>query len=160
MWGNFDIYKFAALLLPPLLRRKKLYALLAALICYLNVIYTSFKSYVDFIITTLQTNGQVMYMEKALNDRFYFNNREIYITEEFSADVYMSLKKDDKPLYLYNKNDDTPVYLKNITEEVFTGEFIVNVPDFLKDYDNDINNIVVRYKPAGKMYKIIYYSYG
>lgn len=159
MYRNFDIYKYAAQLLPPILRKKRLFILIMALICYLKVIYSQFKLYAEFVFTTLQANGQTMYLEKALNDRFFFTNREIFLTEGVEPDIFISKSIEMKPVYVYMKSEGNHLYLKKKSEEIYTGAFVVNVPDFLKEYENDIIIIVRRYSPAGKQFKIQYYSY-
>lgn len=159
MYRNFDIYKYAAQLLPPILRKKRLFILLMALICYLKVIYGKFKLYLDSVFTVLQANGQTMYLEKALNDRFFFTNREIFLSEGVEPDIFISKAIENKPVFAHLKSEGKHLYLKKKSEEIYTGEFVVNVPDYLKKYENDIIIIVRRYSPAGKKFKIQYYSY-
>ena len=77
MWYNFDIIKYAQYVLRPSLRKRKIFAIISIFLLPLIFIYTLFKSYRKQAINKLNINGQVIYIEKVLNDRFFLKNREI-----------------------------------------------------------------------------------
>lgn len=81
MWYDFDIIKYAQYVLRPSLRKRKIFAIISIFLLPLIFIYTLFKSYRKQAINKLNINGQVIYIEKVLNDRFFLKNREIYITD-------------------------------------------------------------------------------
>ena len=68
MFYDIDIYRWAWLLLPPVLRRTRLYALLCVLLLPVHQMLNSFRSYRESAIRRVNVNGQVIYVEKALND--------------------------------------------------------------------------------------------
>ena len=81
MFYDIDIDKWGRQLLPPVLRRKRLQAFLRVLLLPLQQMKQSFSSYRDSAIGRVNVNGQVIYMEKALNDAFFLTEREIFITD-------------------------------------------------------------------------------
>lgn len=159
MWTHFDIYKYVATLIPTPLRKPRLYAFIKVFVTHLKCVQDSVKYYIDTSRKRMLYNGQVFYLEKALNDRFFFKDREIYISEEAEPDINLTKKIEKRQIYLYKKNDDNIIYIKNNSEVIYTGEFIVNTPDFLKKYETEIYEVTRRYSPAGKKFKIRYYNY-
>lgn len=73
MWYDFDIIKYAQYVLRPSLRKRKIFAIISIFLLPLIFIYTLFKSYRKQAINKLNINGQVIYIEKVLNDRFFLN---------------------------------------------------------------------------------------
>lgn len=71
MWYDFDIIKYAQYVLRPSLRKRKIFAIISIFLLPLIFIYTLFKSYRKQAIDKLNINGQVIYIEKVLNDRFF-----------------------------------------------------------------------------------------
>ena len=88
MWYDFDIIKYAQYVLRPSLRKRKIFAIISIFLLPLIFIYTLFKSYRKQAINKLNINGQVIYIEKVLNDRFFLKNREIYITDIAGKESY------------------------------------------------------------------------
>ena len=89
MWYDFDIIKYAQYVLRPSLRKRKIFAIISIFLLPLIFIYTLFKSYRKQAINKLNINGQVIYIEKVLNDRFFLKNREIYITDIAGKESYI-----------------------------------------------------------------------
>ena len=81
MWYNVDVYKMAAYLLPPFLRKKKLFSFFCVFLYPYFVLVQKFKSFRKSSIYKLNANGQVIYIEKYLNDYFSLEYRDIYITD-------------------------------------------------------------------------------
>lgn len=89
MWYDFDIIKYAQYVLRPSLRKRKIFAIISIFLLPLIFIYTLFKSYRKQAIDKLNINGQVIYIEKVLNDRFFLKDREIYITDIAGKESYV-----------------------------------------------------------------------
>ena len=87
MWYDFDIIKYAQYVLRPSLRKRTVFTIISIFLLALIFIYTLFKSYRKQAIDKLNINGQVVYIEKVLNDRFFLKNREIYITDIAGAQI-------------------------------------------------------------------------
>ena len=160
MWYDFDIIKYAQYVLPPVLRKKKVFALISVFQLSLIFIYSSFKKYRKQSIDKQNINGQVIYIEKALNDRFYLKNREIFITDIEDSVTYLHKRTDGQiPIYIYKRSEKGKTVLKYRDEGSYEGNFIVHIPSFLKEYETDIRNQVNYYKPAGRSFKIEIYDY-
>ena len=96
MWYDFDIIKYAQYVLRPSLRKRKIFAIISIFLLPLIFIYTLFKSYRKQAIDKLNINGQVIYIEKVLNDRFFLKNREIYITDIAGKESYLYHRRESK----------------------------------------------------------------
>jgi hypothetical protein len=123
----------------------------------------------------LAHNGQVCYMEAALNDLFDFYLRRIYISNgPYSDAVYIYQDDEDKPVYLAQDSElpvdpadyDAPVYLFTDAETYVNGiTFIVNVPVAIRGdgmtgmaagyTDTRLKALVDRYRMPGKTYTIV-----
>lgn len=148
-------------MLPPHLRKPRLYALLKAMVAPIRDVYTRFTDYSDTVARTLNMNGSVIYLEKVLNDAFFLPDGEIYITDiTYTKPVYMHNSDDHfTPSYLYNYDKGRTV-VKNKVEENMEGAFKVNVPAYLDQdqYIRRIENLVNYYRPAGRQFKIEIYE--
>lgn len=79
-------------------------------------IYHEFKVQKDDLIYKSIFNGEVIYLETALNDKFDNENRGITITDAFYQKLYIYMKSESKPpLILYRK--------WNSTIDFVTGKF-------------------------------------
>ena len=90
MWYKFDPLKFAADMLPPVLRSKVLLAILRALLTPLRRLLDRFRQFRGDVHRRLNTTGQTFSLEAALNEKYRLSPGAIYITDT-----------DDKQLYLY-----------------------------------------------------------
>lgn len=160
MWWNLDILKFGLLLLPPALRKKRLFAFLSVLLSALTDLKERFVEYRRQCDARLQANGQVIYIEKALNDRFLLGSRDIRITERDVSDIpqIVYLFNGASPeVYLYGGGDANVTYLGEGGQNR-TMAYIVNVPSYLEGNLNEIRDLVEFYKPAGRKYIINIYE--
>ena len=149
MWYDFDIIKYAQYVLRPSLRKRKIFAIISIFLLPLIFIYTLFKSYRKQAINKLNINGQVIYIEKVLNDRFFLKNREIYITDIAG-----------KESYLYKRGEGVgKKHIQQRGEGNYSGNYMVNIPSFLSTYENEIKNLIDYYKPAGRTYVLKIYEY-
>ncbi len=161
MWYNVDIYKLGAYLLPPFLRKKRMYAFLCVFLYPFYWLCKMFKDYRKTSLRKLNVNGQVAYIEKMLNDEFEFENREIYITDSDAlkpnvADMY---RDPSVTMTIYPESSEEKLYLESGDESIKSEDYIVNVPSFLADKLEVIKTIVEYNKPAGRTYKINLYDY-
>lgn len=160
MWYDFDILKYAQYVLRPLLRKKRIFAVISVFLLPLIFIYTLFKSYQKQAVDKLNINGQVIYIEKILNDRFFLKNKEIYITDIIGKVVPLYHRKEEQiPTYLYKRGEGTVKYIQQRGEGNYSGNFIVNIPSFLAAYETEIRNLIEYYKPAGRSYVLNIYEY-
>lgn len=161
MWYNVDIYKLGTYLLPPFLRKKRMYAFLCVFLYPFYWLCNTFKDYRKASLRKLNVNGQVAYIEKRLCDEFELEYRDIYITDSESlrpnvADMYSD---PFVSMAVYPKQSEEKLYLESGIESVKSEDYIVNVPSFLSDKIDKIKTIVEYNKPAGRVYKIKLYEY-
>lgn len=161
MWYNMDVYKLAQQLLPPTLRRKRLFALLSVLIYPLYLLLQQFQSFRQDCIENMQINGQVIYIEKILNNMYFLENREIYIEDIDEHQSYLYERSEGLiGVWLYQRSErERTTHLKQRNEGNLDGNYIVNIPSFLSENTEEIRRIVEKYKPAGRKYIINIYEY-
>ncbi|MBQ7552935.1 MAG: hypothetical protein IJT46_01060 [Bacteroidaceae bacterium] len=174
MWYKIDLTKLVVQLLPPILRSKLLVSLLSVVIVPLRYLYEKFCMLKDSANSRLQITGNVVCLEKALNDAFYLNERQIYIEtpEEEPPAVFYFSSELQRPNVLFLLSEERGFLLMNKGESVVKLNFIIKVPTFLctsidsKEEDkyhwkylNIIKNIINIYKPAGRTFSIELYDY-
>ena len=158
MWYRIDMFKFSAMLLPPIMRKVKIFAFLKVLVSWFAQIQREFLAYREDARERMALNGQVIYIEKALNDYFLLQNPDIYISDisSFQRTFYMPEGQDTA--FLYDSQSPKVTYISNESENAQL-KFIVNVPSYLSDRIEEIRNIVDYNKPAGRTYTINIYNY-
>ena len=161
MWYNVDIYKLGAYLIPPFLRKKRMYAFLCVFLYPFYWLCKMFKDYRKSSLQKLNVNGQVAYIEKRLCDEFELEYRDIYITDSDAlkpnvADMY---RNPSVTMVIYPESSEEKLYLESGDESIKSEDYIVNVPSFLADHLETIKTIVEYNKPAGRTYKINLYDY-
>lgn len=161
MWYNVDIYKVAAYLLPPFLRKKKLFSFSCVLLYPFFVLVQTFKRFRKYSIYKLNANGQVIYIEKYLNDYFSLEYKDIYITDSESniANVSDIYSDPSITMTVYPTNSTDVLYVMSGYESLKREDFIVNVPSYLQDRIAEITTLVEYNKPAGRKYIINIYDY-
>lgn len=162
MWYDFDIIKYAQYVLRPSLRKRKIFAIVSVFLLPLIFVYTLYKSFRKQAIDKLSINGQVIYIEKVLNDRHFLKNREIYITDIAGKESCLYYRKEEQiPSYLHKRSEGAEIkYIQQRGEGNYSGNFTVNIPSFLSAYEDEIRNLVDYYKPAGRSYVLKIYEYG
>lgn len=160
MWYDVDMIKLAELLLPPPLRRKKLFALIKVMILPFRYLHKKMMDYHHKASHLQQVTGQVINLEKALNDMFY-SGHDIYITDVPAADFYLYNDNETATgMVMYNDDEEGVSQVwTNDGEGRINGDFIVNVPFYLEPQESLIRNILDRYKVTGRKYIIKYYDY-
>lgn len=173
MWYDIDFIKFCRQMLPPILRSPLLMAILKAMIVPLRYIYGLFKSLKAETDNSLNISGNVMSLQRALNEVFFLelnqiyietpkeeNKRVLYFKSENQVNIPMRFCSEGEGLYLWEGGETTVKY-----------NFVVYVPIFLctslnKDEDkcrgenlNKIMRVLNKYKPAGRTFSIELYDY-
>lgn len=161
MWYNLDIYKLAQHLLPPMLRKKRLFALLCVLLLPFYLILQAFQAFRKQSESNMNINGQVIYIEKILNDTFFLENKEIYLSDIPDRQLYMYARQEGTQAVFSQRSeeDSQRLYVQLRGEGNMDGNYIVNVPSFLTGQMDEIRRIVEKYKPSGRKYIINIYDY-
>lgn len=160
MFYQFDPIELGQQLLPLLLRKPRIFGLLGSMLQPILQITAQFDAFRDSAAERMKINGQVIYIEHALNSRYYLEHREIWL--EDTPGVVNNFIDADGPdtMAVYADSDSSVTHLYAEGEGKPDGDYIVHVPDFL-EYDLEaIRTIVEQNRPAGKQYVINIYQYG
>lgn len=151
---NIDYRQLVSKLTPPKLRKLRFVDYLVALMKPLEQINFLFKIFRRESIYKVVHNGQVVYLEKVLNDRYDNSLRRIYISDSFEYD----------PTWVYIENENLPVYIEDqeavyiYPEEVFAEanvDFIVFVPlDLQPSTAIELNNFLIQMRSLINYYKL------
>lgn len=160
MFYLFDVDKWIIHLLPPALRKASIYAFLRSMLYPVKQLQAAFQAYKTGVDEQLTYNAFNNYLERFLNDLFFFEYKAIYITDEeidppalsFSSEsaspVYMSFQEEDP---------DTPLTLSSMLQS--SGAFVVHVPAALSVADvATVTNWVNYYKMAGTEFRVEIYE--
>ncbi|CAN5437591.1 hypothetical protein BH09BAC1_BH09BAC1_05080 [soil metagenome] len=172
---NLDFVLLSKWMLPARRRKAKLIAWLTAGMKAVAELYFAFLLFRAATLYKLSFTGQIIYLEKLLNDQFnngypaYTNGLPtgIYISDPstFIFPTYLWHKIEQRPkLYLYHKSEGKPpAYLYHRAELNSQYDFIVNVPFQLGNVVTDlvllarIKAWINIYRIAGNRYKIVNY---
>lgn len=121
--------------LPFFLHRTKRIDFIKALISGVNQIYQEFLVMYQVYVYKIRFNGQVIYLEKILNDKFSPTSGGIYIVDANTIPKnYLYRKSELKPpIYLYRKWKSTTNYS--------IGQFAVEGNNVFKSLTNNINSL-------------------
>lgn len=121
---------------------------------------TNFRNFVSGQLYFINITGQVIYLERILNDLYDPTFRRIYITDAavvLPPYVY-ALSDAEPPLYIYDASDmEDPFYIYTLDEYYTNPEFIVHVPVARNIFQNQIKRIINKYKLAAAKYAIEYF---
>lgn len=161
MWYNVDVYKLGLQLLPLLLRKRVLFAFLCALLSPFHLLAELFKTFRSSSLKRLNVNGQVIYIEKALNETFDLKNGEIYLsdTDNLMGSGSMLYPQPEQSVVIFSGDESEILYIPSGGDGKANGDYIVNVPSFLETELESIKTIVEYNKPAGRSYVIKVYEY-
>lgn len=160
MFYQFDPIEQGRQLLPLLLRKPRIFGLLNAMLQPLRELTEQFDAFRASANERMKINGQVIYIEHALNSRYYLERGEIWIEDTPGVvnnfiDAYgpdtmaVYAETDSKVTHLYAEGEGKP-----------DGDYIVHIPDFLEYDIETIRAILEQNRPAGKQYVINIYQYG
>ncbi len=141
---------------PSRLRRPFMFLWLNALVAPIRWLYTEFVKYRHLANYKMEHNGQVVYLQKVLNDRFDVALKQIRISDGTKYDwTYLFQSLENKPQYL-NK-----ILLYDHLSYGITGaDFQVHVPSGIPIWTNsslmaEFRSLLNYYKLAGKRYKLV-----
>lgn len=172
MLFNFDPLRLARQLCPPILRSKVLMALLKAICAPLRFISEKIFSYRKDVKDGMSTTSNVVVLEGVLNETFYLQNKQIYITtNDSTGEVFFRTKQEDTPIGMHTLGESQSLILLTQFETIPGPDFTIHIPSFLAtslvpdvDEYNGVNllkitDIINRYKPVGKTYALDIYTY-
>jgi hypothetical protein len=137
-------------------------AWLYALIQPVVELYNIFYAYRTQTLYSLSITGQVIYLEKLLNDKYNSGGTEIYISDgEFNNAPFIYNTAEARPdLFLYNTAEAKPDLFLYNTSEYTSGnnDFVINVPDTITFDTNEMTSLINLYKLAGKSFTIETYT--
>ena len=142
------------LLTPTFMRKPVVRAYLGALVRPVDTLYSLFMIFRRDTLYKLQHTGQVVFLQKVLNDRFDNTDRRIYITDGIV----------NEPTHVYTHAEDKPVYLG--TRYIYTRaelafkdvNFIVVLPAGMTlsaEARIRMKSLINYYKLTTKTYRII-----
>lgn len=105
MLFTVDWIKLVQLQVPQWMRRKRLVVWLLVCISGVRSLHATFLNYRKDALYSMHITGQTIYLEMALNDRFDFVNRDIYIVTATDAHQFYLYNRLElaAPVYFYNK---------------------------------------------------------
>lgn len=160
MLQRADITRLALLLIPPVLRKKRFFTLIKILVSPFILLEQDFARYRKEADERMRVNGQVIYIEKAMNDFFLLPEKEICLSEtDLSGMAPETYLFDDSgtETYFYDEETRSVTYLSDGSQNE-SMMIIVNVPLYLQARKDELINLIEFYKPAGRRYRIEYYD--
>lgn len=155
---NINFKKLVVWLVPSVLRRPTLLALLYALVAPIIYVYNLFLINRRSNLYRLLITPQVCYVEMALNNKYDSVDRRIEIVKPKNYEpLFLYRKIENKPVYLYKKTEvakpKTWLYQKGETL-TFQYDFIVKVPIQIIFNEKEMRAIIDGYILPDKIYKI------
>ncbi len=164
MMSKYILYYWKQLIdmLPVKLRKPRLMSLIYALLAGLIWLHEQFLAFVDYAIGEATKTGQVIVLEKLLNDAFDFSLRRIYIGDESTHDstalFLISEAQPDPAVYLVSEiPPGTGLALYTTAEGGGLYNFVVYIPTGLVLDLILLQGILNKYKFAGMKYRIEFY---
>lgn len=162
MFYRFDIDRWIIHQLPPVLRRPGVFAFLRALLFPLKELMQAFTAYREAAVRKLSYNAFEIYLQKWLNDVFFYEYDDIYITDEVLpvASLYQ-MYEFDVPYYMSFADEDSaaPFELYSTPPDDKIGAFVVHVPPVMTAADIAVvEQWVNYYKFAGTQFRIEQYE--
>ncbi len=113
MLVSIDWVRLVQLQVPQWLRRKRLLAWLLLCVSQVRALHSAFLAYRKAALYNLHITGQTIYLEKALNDRFDFVNRLIWIETATDLNQFFLRNKVEfaAPVFFYNKYNQAYQYV-------------------------------------------------
>lgn len=159
---NIDINKLVDWLLPPKKRHIQMRVWLRCLVAPVRFLQTLFDQFRANTSYRLYITGQVVYLQKALNDKFDTDQRRINIYNAervvnetiYRRAEWPALDNDEK-LVIYRRSESSPVPVYTRLEGSARGGFIVDVPFLITSQQYyEMRSLLEFYKLASKKYNI------
>ena len=162
MFYHFDIDKWIIHLLPPILRKRAIYAFLRSMLFPVKQLQAAFLTYKEGIDTQLAHNSFQDYLERFLNGLFFFGYNAIYITDVTNERTFLAFQSEAVDPVYFSFADEAPdeaVYLFSLSPNNVSGKFVVHVPSVLSEADiATVTKWVNYYKMAGTEFQIEVYE--
>ena len=162
MFFRFDTDRWIIDQLPPVLRHQTVYAFLRAMLYPVAQLMQIFTAFREAAVRRLSANSFVIYLEKWLNDVFFYPSGTIYITEEVIPYVELSFQSEgNAPVYMTfaDENPLVPLDLYSFSPLTKIGRFVVHVPAAMTAADlATVSEWVEYYKFAGTQFRIEIYG--
>ena len=162
MFYRFDVDRWIIHQLPPVLRRPVVYSFLRAYLYPLKQLMQIFTTYREAVVAQLSYNAFEIYLQKWLNDLFFYEYNDIYITDEVlqaPALYYQSETAD--PVYMTGVDEDPAIALQLYSSppDDKIGAFVVHVPAVMTPADIAVvEQWVNYYKFAGTQFNVEQYG--
>jgi hypothetical protein len=141
---------------PVRLRKGVMLAWLGVLVSPVRAMYGVWKASRAANLYVLAHNGQVCYLEAALNDTFDMVNRGLYIVDADEVDPeYWALDAEDAPVWWGLDSEADPDYWPLDSEVTGTGAFVVHVPGTVTFDMARLVPLVNYYKLPGTTYTVV-----
>ncbi len=152
-WVYINTTKLYRWLLPRLIRQPKVKALVDSFMIGFDTLYSTFLKNRIANLYFLEINGQVVKLEKMLNDKYDFVARRIYISDGIYTHLYyLYMNAEDRPLFI---NDTIPNYIYLLPEQGYgSASFIINIMAVIEFNEDELRGLVDTYKLVSKKYSI------
>lgn len=157
-WYRINWDRLVVLQLPTILRQSKMVAFLLALIEPLKELYQEFLLFRLDQLYEAEINGQVINLERVLNDIFDPVERRIYISdgETFDPPVFYEEFKNLPVIFNAITDSENPVFFANDKiDERITFNFYVHVPEDVFTDKIRVKSVVNRYRAYGRIYDVV-----
>jgi hypothetical protein len=153
---DINFGKLVEWLVPPILRRPKMVAWLAALVSPVTKLYQQFLRYRAQKLYELAITPQVCYLERLLNDKYDFIERRIRIEDGLDKlPTFYFVRGELKPVHMYRRSEDAPTILYTRGESGdIKDDFIILVPMDISFIELEMRTLVIAYKLAATKFKI------
>lgn len=161
---NTNFSRLSKWLLPTFLRKTIFVAWISVFLTPIKTFAENKKKYRNNVRYKLAHNGQVIYLEKVLNEYYdiagyspydHQNTKKIYIGKgERIFPLYIYTKQEQKKKYIYTKSEQKPTYIYSKAEiEQVYADFIVWVPATTSYIEAGIRALIDYYLDT-RIYKI------
>jgi hypothetical protein len=159
---SWDLTRFVTYMLPSFLRKTKQISWLKALLAPMDRLNSELVTFATDTRYALNFTGQVISLERLLNDTFDNSLRRIYISDGNRQEKFVALTGSNNPptpeqvIFRSEASSFTgenfAVYSQSDSNQVY--DFQVNVPTGLSYNAGQLNALMNKYKKAGKKYNI------
>lgn len=153
---NFDVTKFIADYLPPVLRNPKRKAWVETLLKRFYGLITMFLAFIESCRYEVSITGQVTILQMYLNNALDITLRRILIIDRSQIGNYIWSGNENQAYDYVYKKLETPtkqIFLRSAEEQPSIIEtFIVRVPTILGLTETQIRAYIDKYKIAGVAY--------
>lgn len=133
---KINYHRLVEHLLPVVLRLPRITALAKVLTSPIKELHAEFLQYREYALNELNHNGQIIYLEKYLNDKFDSDLRRISIAETPDDDnVYFYTYSENKGPIMRTYAEGSGPVMRTYAEEYTLAEFIINI----NNRDGDLN---------------------